>query len=259
MLKLTPIAVLAGAALGLSTVAAGARDLSIVSWGGAYQEAQEKVYFDPFRSATGIKMTAESWDGGVGVLRAKVEGGNANWDVVQVEAEELALGCEEGLFEKLDWSKIGGKDQYLPAAVHDCGVGAIFWDFNLAYDGDKFKDGPKSWADFFDLKKFPGKRGLRQGPKSTLEVALMGDGVKPSEVYDVLRTEAGIDRAFAKLDTIKDVTVFWKPGAQPPQWLASGEVAMTTAITAASPPPTPTTSATSSWCGTGRSIRSIAG
>jgi len=227
MLKLTPVAILAGAALCYSSLGAQARDLSIVSWGGSYQDAQKEVYFEPFQKATGIKMTDESWDGGVGVLRAKVEGGNSNWDVVQVEAEELALGCEEGLFEMLDWSKIGGKDQYLPAAVSDCGVGAIFWDFNLAYDGDKFADGPKNWADFFDLKTFPGKRGLRNGPKSTLEVALMADGVPADEVYDVLRTEEGVDRAFAKLDTIKDELIFWKAGAQPPQWLASGEVAMT--------------------------------
>lgn len=229
MPKLTSLAVLTAAGLCCFTLAAEARDLSIVSWGGVYQEAQEKVYFEPFRAKTGTKMTAESWDGGVGVLRAKVQGGSSNWDVVQVESEELALGCEEGLFEKLDWTKIGGKDAYLPAAVNECGVGAILYDFNLAYDGDKLKDGPKSWADFFDLMKFPGKRSLRQGPKTTLEIALMGDGVKPSEVYEVLKTEAGVERAFKKLETIKDQIIFWKAGAQPPQLLASGEVAMTVA------------------------------
>ena len=122
-------------------------------------------------------MNDDSWDGGVGVLRAKVEGGALNWDVVEVELEELALGCDEGLFEKIDYTKIGGKDAYLPEAVNDCGVGAIVYDFILAYDGDKLKDGPKSWADFFDLKKFPGMRALRQGPKTTLEIALMADGV----------------------------------------------------------------------------------
>jgi len=229
MLKLTSLAVLTGVALCAAGVAANARDLSVVSWGGVYQDAQEKVFFKPFRDKTGIKLAVESWDGGVGVLRAKVQGGSSNWDVVQVESEELALGCEEGLFEKLDWSKLGGKDRYLPAAVGECGVGAILYDFNLAYDGDKLKDGPKSWADFFDLKKFPGKRAFRQGPKTTLEIALMADGVPPSQVYDVLKTEAGVDRAFKKLDTIKDQIIFWKAGAQPSQLLASGEVAMTVA------------------------------
>ena len=214
------------AGLALAT-AAQARDLTVVSWGGALQDAQKKVYFEPFKQAAGIPMNDESWDGGIGVLRAKVEGGAATWDVVQVESEEQAVGCEEGLFEKLDFSKIGGESAYLPQAVTTCGIGAALYDFVLAYDRDKLKDGPKGWADFFDLKKYPGKRGLRQGPKSTLEIALLADGVAPADVYKVLATDEGIDRAFKKLDTIKDNIVWWKAGAQPPQLLASDEVAMT--------------------------------
>ena len=88
--------------------AAQARDLTVVSWGGAYQEAQKKVYFEPFKKTAGIPMNDESWDGGIGVLRAKVQGGASTWDIVQVEAEELPLGCEEGLFVELDYAKIGG-------------------------------------------------------------------------------------------------------------------------------------------------------
>jgi len=209
--------------------AAQARDLTVVSWGGALQDAQKKAYFGPFTKTTGIAMNDESWDGGVGVLRAKVEGGAATWDIVQVESEELAVGCEEGLFEKLDFSKIGGEAAYLPQAVNPCGVGVALYDFVLGYDKDKLKDPPKGWADFFDTKKYPGKRGLRQGPKSTLEIALLGDGVAPQDLYKVLATEEGIDRAFKKLETIKNDIVWWKAGAQPPQLLASGEVAMTMA------------------------------
>ena len=205
------------------------RDLTVVSWGGSLQDAQKEVYFRPFVAKTGIPMNDESWDGGVGVLRAKVEGGALNWDVVEVESEELALGCEEGLYEKIDYAKIGGKDSYLPEAVNECGVGTILYDFVLAYDGDKLKAGPQSWADFWDLKKFPGLRALRQGPKTTLEIALMADGVAPKDVYAVLATDAGVERAFVKLKTIRDHLVFWKAGAQPPQLLASGEVVMTSA------------------------------
>jgi putative spermidine/putrescine transport system substrate-binding protein len=208
---------------------AGARDLTVVSWGGAYQDAQRDAYFKPFMAQKGVKMLEESWDGGVGVLRSKIQGGNNNWDVVQVESEELAVGCEEGLYEKIDWSKVGGKEMFMPAAVHDCGVGAIVYNFVLAYDGDKIKDGPKNWADFWDVQKWPGKRALRKGPKTNLEIALMADGVAPSDVYKVLATEAGIERAFRKLDQLKSSIVWWEKGAQPPQLLASGEVTMTSA------------------------------
>src|ERR1700674_1642857 len=141
---------------------AQARDLAVVSWGGAYQDAQKKVYFEPFKKATGVPMNDESWDGGIGVLRAKVQGGAATWDVVQVESEELAVGCEEGLFEKIEYSKIDGEAAYLPPTVNSCSVGAIVYDFVLGYDKDKLKDEPKGWADFFDTKKYPGKRSLRQ-------------------------------------------------------------------------------------------------
>ena len=124
--------------------------------------------FKPFMEQTKVKMVDENWDGGIGVLRAKVQGGANNWDVVQVESEELLLGCEEGLFDKLDWAKLGGRDKYLPDAVSDCGVGAIVYSFVLAYDGDKIKDGPKNWASFWNTQKWPGKRALRKGPRRRL-------------------------------------------------------------------------------------------
>ncbi|MGO1079344.1 ABC transporter substrate-binding protein [Inquilinus sp. CA228] len=219
-----PTAILAAA---IATPAA-ARDLTVVSWGGAYQQVEKEIYFDPFRT-TGIPMREDTWDGGIGVLRAKVEGGDSSWDVVEAEAESLALGCEEGLFELLNWDAIGGRDAYLPAAVNDCGVGSVIYSYVLAYDGARLPDGPRSWADFWDVKKFPGKRAMRQGPKTNLEIALMADGVAPADVYKVLATPKGVDRAFRKLDELKPNLIWWAAGAQPPQMLASGEVAMTTA------------------------------
>jgi putative spermidine/putrescine transport system substrate-binding protein len=223
---------LSGAIGALALALAGpvaARDLTVVSWGGAYQDAQREVYFKPFMDQTKTKMLEESWDGGVGVLRAKIQGGNNNWDVVQVESEELVLGCEEGLYEKIDWAKLGGKDKFLPDAVNDCGVGAIVYNFVIGYDKDKIKDGPKNWADFWDVQKFPGKRALRKGPKTNLEIALMADGVPFKDVYKTLKTEAGVERAFKKLDQLKPNLIWWEKGSQPPQLLASGEVAMTSA------------------------------
>ncbi len=207
---------------------ASARDLTVVSWGGSYQDAQRKAYFEPYQKATGNKLIEDSWDGGIGGVRAKVQGGAVPWDVVQVEAEELSIGCDEGLYVPIDWDKLGGKDKFLDSAVNDCGVGAILWSTVLAYDGAKFPDGgPQSWADFWDVEKFPGKRGLRKGPKYNLEFALMADGVPAADVYKVLATPEGVDRAFKKLGELKPHVIWWEAGAQPPQLLASGEVTMT--------------------------------
>jgi putative spermidine/putrescine transport system substrate-binding protein len=224
------LAVLAFAVAGLAAAqTATARDLTIVSWGGNFQDAQREIFFTPFGQQTGKKVLDQSWDGGVGVLDAKVKVGNPNWDVVEVEAEDLALGCDSGLYEKIDWAKVGNKADFIPEAVNDCGVGAIVWNTGVAWDGDKLKTAPTSWADFFDTQKFPGKRGLRKGPKYSLEFALIADGVKPADVYKVLRTPEGVDRAFNKLNTIKSSIVWWEAGAQPLQMLSAGDVVMSSA------------------------------
>jgi putative spermidine/putrescine transport system substrate-binding protein len=223
-------ALAAVSACALAAGAASAADLTVTSFGGAYQDAQREVYFEPFKQETGLDLVEDVWNGGVGAIRAKVEGGGQEWDVVQVEAEELVIGCEEGLYELIDWEALGGRDQFIEAAVDDCGVGTIVWSTAIAYDGDKItEDPPQSWADFWDTEKYPGKRGMRRHAKYTLEFALMADGVPPDQVYEVLRTEEGVDRAFAKLDEIKDDIIWWEAGAQPPQLLAAGEVVMTNA------------------------------
>jgi putative spermidine/putrescine transport system substrate-binding protein len=205
---------------------AEARDLTVTAWGGASQAAAQKIYFKPFVEKTGVKLQEDSWSGGIGVLRTKVQGGNASWDVVQVEVDELILGCEEGLFEKLDWNRLGGKDKFIAPAVNECGVGAVVWANALGYDGDRLKDGPKNWVDFWDVKKFPGKRGMRKGAKYTLEIALLADGVKPEDVYKVLGTPEGVDRAFKKLDVLKPSIIWWTNVSQVPDMLASGELIM---------------------------------
>jgi len=84
-------------------------------------------------------------------------------------------------------------------------------------------------GDLFDLQKFPGKRGLQKRAFVNLEWALIADGVPIADVYKVLSTPEGVDRAFKKLDTIKSEVVWWEAGAQPPQLLADGQVVITSA------------------------------
>ncbi len=209
--------------------AAMAESLTVVSWGGAYQRSQDEAYFKPFEKTTGTKIQTEEYNGEIAKIRAMVESGAVSWNVIDVDTQTALQGCEDGLFLKLDWSKIGDEKKFLEGTTTDCAVGTIVYSTVLAYDADKLKSGPTTIADLFDLQKFPGKRALQKSPFVNLEFALMADGVPRDQVYAMLKTPAGVDRAFKKLDTIKKDVVWWEAGAQPPQLLASGEVVMTTA------------------------------
>jgi putative spermidine/putrescine transport system substrate-binding protein len=225
------------AALSISAATARAESINVVSWGGAYTKAQTEAYQKPWMAKTGNTIVSADYNGGLAEVKSQVESGNVTWDVVDVEPSEAVSGCNDGLFEKLDPAKLpkgdngaDAKDDFIPGAILDCAIGTIAYANVYGYDSTKFPgDKPTKIADFFDLKKFPGKRGLKKEAKVNLEMALMADGVPAADVYKVLATKEGVDRAFKKLDTLKGSAVFWEAGAQPPQLLASGEVTMTTA------------------------------
>ena len=217
------VAVLAGAPAAF----ADAGKLTVVGAGGVLQDAERKAFFEPFAASSGVALTEDSYSGQMAKVRAMVDSGSVSWDVMQVEQNTLLSGCAEGLFEELDWSRIGKREDFIPEAYSDCGVGAFVWSMVPSYDKTKLADGPKTWADLWNVEKWPGKRGFRQTAKMTLEIALLADGVATGEVYDVLATDAGQDRAFAKLDEIKSSILWWTTGAESVERLAAGDVVAT--------------------------------
>jgi putative spermidine/putrescine transport system substrate-binding protein len=225
-LKRVLSAALISAGLVLNTQA---QALTVISFGGASGEAMQKAYFTPFAEKTKTELTAGDYNGEFAKIRSMVETGNVSWDAVEVESPELARGCFEGVFEPIDWDKLGIKSTLIDTAVNKCGVGIFVWSTVLAYNADKLKTAPKTWQDFWNVKDFPGKRGLRKGAKYTLEFALQADGVAADEVYKVLGTPEGVERAFKKLDELKPHIQWWEAGAQPPQWLIAGDVVMSSA------------------------------
>lgn len=205
--------------------AAAEEVLTVMSYGGAYQKSQQ-VYFDEFTKQTGVKVVVESADEAWPKVNAMVEAGNVTWDVVQGETATIIQNCDNGNLEPFDWSLLD-KSEFVPIAVQKCGVGTIISSSVIAYNADKFPNGaPATVADFWDTERFPGKRGMRKKAITTLEFALMADGVAPADVYSVLRTEEGVERAFTKLDEIKQEVVWWESSSSAPQLLGSGEVSM---------------------------------
>jgi len=217
------------AALLAAAMPAHADYVTVISFGGANKEAQRTAFYEPFKKATGTAVVHGSYNGDLAKLRKMVQMSHVSWDVVEVEAPELARGCDEGLFERFDASLLGDAADFLPGAVQPCGVGIFVWSTVLAYNGGKLAGTPQGWADFWDTKRFPGKRALRWGAKFNLEFALMADGVPAKDVYRVLATAEGQDRAFRKLEELKPQLHWWKTGVEPIRLLSDGRVVMSSA------------------------------
>jgi putative spermidine/putrescine transport system substrate-binding protein len=218
---LTFIAAAAGAFVASN---ASAQDLTVVGFGGGFQDNARKHLFQGYAKERNIKVVDDVYNGEMAKIYSMVKTNSVTYDVVMVEAPELARGCEDGMFEKIDWTVVDRK-KFIPDGTTTCGAGAVGWGVSLFYDSVRTPNGPSNYAEFFDTTKFPGKRTMRSGAKMTLEIALIADGVPVADVYKVLATADGQRRAFAKLDALKSQIVWWKSGAQPLQFVGSGEVA----------------------------------
>ncbi len=213
--------------------------LAVVSRGGVYAKSQDEAILRPFTRATGIAISAQTYAGGLDQLRAQAADGKVLWDVVDVDPADASAGCSEGLFEKLSFvlpaapDGTAATDDFLPGTIQPCAVGSVAWSMLIVHSPDgSAGDPPDSLADFFDLAAFPGGRGLRRTPMANLEWALMADGVPSQAVYGLLRSEAGVERALAKLDTIREAIVWWEDAGEPGRLLASGAVTMTSSYNA---------------------------
>ncbi|MGF7162119.1 putative spermidine/putrescine transport system substrate-binding protein [Rhodoligotrophos appendicifer] len=211
------VLLVAGAAL-LATPALAEDQITIASWGGNYQEALSKAVWQPTAEKLGIKILEDSTNG-LADVRAQVSSGSVLWDITELTIDGCAQGQTEGLFEDLDYSVIN-KDGFDPAVVQKTYIGLNYYSNVIGWNKDKFKDGPQSWADFWDVEKFPGRRSLRNDPAEVLEAALLADGVAPDQLYPL-----DLDRAFKSLEKIKPhISVWWSSGAQSAQLVADGEV-----------------------------------
>ncbi len=194
--------------------------------GGAMQSAMRKAFYDEFEKRHGIKVIATS-PVDLGKLRAMVQSGNVEWVVTEIGGQDAILAEKTGLFEPLDLKIIDlskypkhlqNRKTVFPKGVYSTVMG---------YRTDIFKEGnrPKSWADFWDVQKFPGPRTMQNAPIDNLEFALLADGVAPDKLYPI-----DLDRAFRKLDQIKKhVAVWWTTGAQSAQLLIDKEAVIGTA------------------------------
>ena len=219
---------LATLAMAMGFAGHAAAQLTVVSFGGAYQDGQSKALFQPAAKALGITVKEETYSS-IADLRLKVKAGAVTWDVVASGSGSAARAGSEGLLEELDYKTID-VSSFAPGLAQPFCVGGDVFSTVMAWNTKTYGDkGPQNWADFWDVKKFPGKRSYRKGVAGALEPALMADGVPASQVYAVLSAPGGIERAIKKIKELKPhIAVWWSSGAQHAQLMKDGEVDMVT-------------------------------
>lgn len=197
------------------------RTLTVTSWGGDYQDAQAAAFFEPFERLTGAQIVTATTD--LAELRTQVDSGSVEWDVCDVlNADVLAL-ANVGAITAIDFDEIE-TEHLLPQAMTEHSLVSSFHSTILAYREGYPEDGtgPQNWDDFWNLEEFPGTRGMHRDPQSTLEFALIADGVDIADLYPL-----DVERALASLERIRSaILLWWEQGAQPSQMITSGDIDM---------------------------------
>jgi len=204
--------------------------ITVVSWGGVYEEAQRRAIFDPFTKATGIEVQTATYSGGVAALRDRADRAvDEGWAVIDMIEDQAITACNEGLLAEIDVDDVAADalDDFLPDAFRRCSVAQNVYATVFAYDDRAFLgEKPESVADFFDLKRFPGPRAVLRDPDVILEWALMAEGVPVGQVYDLLSTDRGLRLAFRKLEELRGSLIWWKEVGEPAQMLSDGRAVM---------------------------------
>ncbi len=207
---------------------AAAGDLTIVSWGGAYEAAQRAAVIDPFVAETDMPVEVVQYDGTAGALlrRGSAEG----WDVIDMLADQARVACDRGELLALDARDLLGDAalaDFSPAAPTRCAIPQNVYARVMAYDERAFPGvKPTRIEDFFDTARFPGPRAVQRSPDGILEWALLAEGVPPAQVYGLLSTDRGLRLAFHRLDTIRGDIVWWTDPAEPADMLREGRAVM---------------------------------
>ncbi|MBX3568662.1 MAG: ABC transporter substrate-binding protein [Rhizobiaceae bacterium] len=211
----------AALAMGAGASFAQAKEIVLANYGGDAAKSMDESFGKPYTADTGIPVVIDGSGPSLGKIRAMVQSGNVTWDVCDSSPGDSYILGRAGELEEIDYS-IVDKNNMLPGFDMPYCAGISAYSFVLAYDKAAVGDTPPaSWADFWDVKKYPGKRGLWHDMTGVLEAALMADGVSRDALYPL-----DVDRAFKKIEEIKEHTIFWSSGSNSQQLLRDGEVVM---------------------------------
>jgi putative spermidine/putrescine transport system substrate-binding protein len=209
--------------------------LTVMTWPGAYGRAQASAQMQPYAANKNVDVRTALWDGDLAEVAAMAQNHAYKADVIDFELPTAVKACNQHLLERIDPAFLPpGADgtpaarDFVAGAIGPCWVGGMVYSQVMVYS-PKLKRTPATLADFFDRRKFPGRRALnRASAKFNLELALLADGVAPGDVYKTLETPEGLDRAFAKLQALKPIWAHDSKDAL--EWVKNGQAAMATAL-----------------------------
>jgi putative spermidine/putrescine transport system substrate-binding protein len=205
----------------VSGIAQAGETVTFAGYGGAYQKGMVEALAQPAATQLGLSL-AQNTTPGLTAVRVQVQSGSPAWDIVNLGSDECAAGSTQGLFEPLDYRQI--KTDGIPqSAWAKDWIASNYYSVVLAYRKDKYANNPpRTWQDFWNVSKFPGRRAMSDAPIESLEIASLADGVQPDKLYPL-----DLDRALRSIEKLKpNVSVWWSSGAQSAQLIESGEVDM---------------------------------
>jgi len=209
--------------------------LTVTTWAGPYGRAQASAMLRPYGAEKSVDVRIAQWDGDLGEIEQAVRSRRYKGDVIDFELPRAVEACRKGLLEKIDPALLpDGADgkparaDFVPGAIGPCWVASVAY-AQVMVASPRLKRAPRTLADFFDTRNFPGRRALPGGgAKYNLEMALLADGVPPGDVYRTLATPEGLDRAFARLAALHPVWAH--DGADALRRVRNGQAVMATAL-----------------------------
>ncbi len=216
---------LAAVFLGLATSAHADTTLTVAGFGGFVLDSEVKYLFAPAQKL-GLKINGVrngAWAG----VKAHLTAGAPGWDIISIGMARCEQAVQGDYVLPIDYS-IVDKSRIPANLARSHYVGVFTFSYGIAYQKAKYgANPPKSWADFWDVKKFPGRRSLESLGTYALEAAIMADGVPTQDAYKALRAPGGIDRALKKIKELQPaIAVWWGNTGQVMQLVKDGEVDM---------------------------------
>ena len=207
---------------GRQASAQAAKEMVMVNWGGVANQGFGDFYAGPFMKANPEwKVAQDSTGPSAGRIRSMVESGKTTWDLCDSSAASSILLSKLGLLNKMDYSVINKADSIDPSFTLEYGAAPYSFTSVLVYDSAKYPTPPTSWADFWDLKKFPGTRLMRKDATVMLDIAQMALGKDPKNLYPL-----DLKACLNKIKEIRGSAVYWNNGAESEQFMRTGEASM---------------------------------